>query len=345
MNRRNLTASMLAVAGLGVAALPAAAAEKPVPCDGVLQAKDAAGDQTVGFAGNQSPFAASENTDITGLFFVRQASGATTANFLMANLSKAPPPGSIGLVYRLYYAQAGIKQRLQADVDPTGTVTMTTATADENGLYATDGDVTGQFIEGKDGVISFDIPATAGAKTGVKFTDAYGFSAYDEGAVIAAADFAPDGDGRVTWNGATCGSAPAPAPAPAPTGPGGTPPVAPPPSGGPAPTGNDNRPVTTTGPLNVRVSPTSFKARKLKRARKLTLKLSSKEDIKELTAKLTTKKGATVGSGKLATVPAGPTTKLVLKIKRLKKGTYTLLLSGKRPDGSTGTVSVKLRVK
>ena len=329
-----LRRSLLAAVTTGALALaPAAHAQAPVPCTPVTA--DPAGDQSYGLAGNQSGIPAAETVDVTGLYFHRAAGGKTTANAVISNLSKTVPPESQGLVYRFFFTAAGTEYWAEVDVETDGAITYSYGHFDTT--LVSDGESSGQFIEGPNGVVSIEIPATHGGKSGVKFSEAYLLTAYSMGAFISSTDFAPDGDGRVSWNGNECGgAAPAPAPGGSPTpapapAPGSTPPPAP-------------KPAASTGPLQVTAKPTAIKAKKLKRLRKLALTLSSKEQLTNVV--VTLKKGSkAISSGKLATLSGKGKLTLKLSKKGLKKGAYSLLVTAQRADGTTGTVTLKLKVR
>ena len=328
---RRSALALAAASAVALVSAPAALAQAPTPCTPVTS--DPTGDQSYGLAGNQSGIPAAETVDITGLYFHRAAGGKTTANAVIANLSKTVPAGSAGLVYRFFYTAAGTDYFLEVDVATDGTVSYTYGHIETT--LVSDGDSTGQFIEGPNGVVSIEIPATHGGKSGVKFSDAYLLTAYSMGAFISSTDFAPDGDGRIAWNGNECGGT-----APAPT-PGTTPAPTPPPSSGPAAA---PKPAAAQGPLQVSIRPAAIKARKLKKTRKLALNVSSKEQLTNVV--FTLKKGkASVGSGKLAQLANAGKVTLKLKKKGLKKGAYALVVTARRADGSTGTVTLKFRVR
>lgn len=90
------------------------------------------------------------------------------------------------------------------------------------------------------------------------------------------------------------------------------------------------------------MSPTKLKAKK--KAKSVTFKLASREDLTSVAATL--KKGSKkAGSGKLATLAANTTAKLKVKLKGLKKGSYKLGLTAKRANNTTGKLTVKIKVK
>ncbi|MFP5371960.1 MAG: hypothetical protein ACLGI3_14600, partial [Actinomycetes bacterium] len=179
---------------------------------------------------------------------------------------------------------------------------------------------------------------THGGKPGTKWSEASLFTAYVRGGVNTQTDEAPDAGGVFSSNGASCpGGAAAPPPAPAPTDPAPTAPA--PPSGGPT------APATQpSGALRISVAPTTLKARKVKRARRIAFNLRPSESMSSLV--ITFKKGSKrLGTAKLAQLQGAKKVALKLRKKGLKKGRYTLAITGKRPDGSTAAAKFVIRVK
>ena len=119
--------------------------------------------------------------------------------------------------------------------------------------------------------------------------------------------------------------------------------VTPPPSsGGPTPPPSSQPPSSQPAPSaapTITVKPGKLSARKAKK--KLTIGLSSDGRVSGLVATL--KKGSKkVGSGKLATLN-GPG-KIALKVKKLKKGSYTFRVAGKSDAGNVVATQVKLKI-
>jgi hypothetical protein len=309
-----LRAAVLA-AVLVVFAVPAAgAADKPAPCPGQKVVSDPTGDAFIGLAGLvTTPLPADPSVDLTKFWFYRDADGTTTANVSVANLTAGAPPPSLGLVYRFFYTAKSVDHYLEADIGPDGSATYDYGHIDTT--LTSDGSTTGTIVPGADGVVSIKIPAGAGGAEGIKFSGAYVITAYDEAAVIAATDFAPDGGNTspTSWDGAICGGA----------------------VGGAA----------ASGDLQITVKPTSVKARAAKKgakAKKTTFKLTSTEQLTDVVAKL--KKGKKVlGTAKLKTLAGDG--KISFKLKSLKKGKYTLAFTAKRADGTSGTLTVKVTAR
>lgn len=309
-----------AVATLVAAALFApSAAARPIPCSGKPLVTDAAGDAyvTVGPVA-ESPRPAGPNTDLTGLFINNDA-GHRTVNLVIADLSTDVPTDATGIRYRMTYEVGGEGRYLQAAIDSEGTVTYT------YGRGATqDGDTGGALFGGKDGVISIELPASvAGGMSEIAVTTAYVRARAD-----TPTDQMPDGEGRAAYDDAPC-----------PTNTSRSVPS----TGGSPPPSTAAGNAAATEPLRVRARPAKLKLKKVRRLRRLRLSLSASEDLEGLSAAL--KKGRrVVGSGKLGELVGSG--RLTLKLKRkLSKGAYTLVVTGRRDDGSTGTVLLKIGVR
>lgn len=337
---RSLLATLAFVGALTATASAQAPANKPTPCAGVAKG-DPAGDNSTYLLGNDTGFASEANGDLLGVFFNRTAT-RTTINLTVAEVNRVVPPGSTSLAYRVFYTVGGDSRYLE-----TGITTANPEPYFEYGLFeggfTQEGETPGKWHEGPNGVIEIEIPQVAGGKVGTKFSEMYMWPGYLRGGIFTITDYIPDGGEsgtRMTWNGASCpegaapaqpGSDPAPAPAPVPGSP---------PSSNP----NPGAPAQAQGPLVVSVSPSTLKAKKVKRAKKLALKMETKEQLKDVV--VTLKKGTkTLGAGKLATLTNISKLTLKLKKKGLKKGSYVLAVSAKRPDGSTGSTTLSLKVK
>jgi hypothetical protein len=306
-------------------AVPAGAQDaKPTPCTGYLLT-DKDGDQSydatgLGVAGSKTP----DNTDITGYFF-NFKDGKLTANIEIKKLDKSAPsdPSATGGIW--YYAIWKYKDAVhfvRAANRSGGDIDYASGTVDSSGVYTTDStEIKGSFIEGDKGIISMEIPADIGGKAGETLGLAGATADYIQGADDAAGlnihtDTAP-GDFSVTDpNGKNYEVVDCPA--------GGT--------------------TATPGAtaLPVRAASTIGKAKKAKKGKKLSVKLTSTKPITNLTATL--KKGSKkVGSGKLASLDGKGTLKLKLS-KTLKKGKYTLTSTG-TVDGATATAKQTVKLK
>jgi hypothetical protein len=323
----------LAAAGLAAAAAlvaPAGAADKPVPCAGYLLT-DKAGDTNFDPTGQGAPGqAAPDNTDITGLFF-NDENGKVTANIEIANLTKdVPPPtdSQAGIWYYVFYNYKGQARFVKAINRSGGDIEYRSGYLDDSSgaliVYATDPDpLTGSFHEGAKGVVSIELPAAIGGKDGETLGSASATVDYIQGpddanGVNNRIDAAPD-DGTPpngkNYKVTPCGSA-------GPTGPTGA-----------------------AGTLPVTASKSLGKAKKAKKGKSISVKVSSTAPVTNLSAKLkkASGKGATLASGKLAQLN-GPG-KLKLKFKKtLKKGKYLLIATG-TVDGATLTAKLPAKLK
>lgn len=337
---RKLTAVIAATAASAALASPALAqapAQKPAPCAGFAK-EDPAGDNSTYLLGNDTGFASEANGDLLGVFFNRTAQ-RTTINLVVAQVNRVVPPGANALAYRIFYTAGGTSRYLETGITATNPEPYF-----EYGTFETsfvqEGETPGMWYDGDSGVISIEIPAAAGGAPGVKFSDMYMWPGYLRGGIYTLTDYIPDGGEsgtRMTWNGAMCpeGSAPvtppsdsgtAPAPEPAPTNP------------------NPGAPAQAQGPLAVSVKPSTLKAKKVKKARKLALKMETKEQLKDVVVTLLKGRKA-LGAGKLGSLTNISKLTLKLKKKGLKKGSYSLAVNAKRADGSTGTALLKLKVR
>ena len=314
----------------------AQAQEKPAPCSGKLLVSDPAGDAFVGFVGLvESPVPAGPNVDITGIF-INSRDGRVTFNIQVAKLDKTVGQGATANVYRVNYDVGGASNYLQATVNSAG-VAYSYGHSETSGLVK-DGDAKGAFYEGESGVIEIEVPATHGGKTGTKWSGASLFTAYVRGNANTQTDEAPDAGGEFAYNGASCPSAEQPAPAPVPA-----PSPAPAPAPGPSPAPAPAPPAQPSGPLKLTVKPTTLKASKVRKARRIAFSVRPSEKVTSLVATL--KRGSKALAKTGAAELQGQRT-LTFRLKRpLKKGRYTLLFTAKRSDGSTGTVSIVVRVK
>jgi hypothetical protein len=338
ISRRSLLAAG-AVASLAL--IPSAAqavdAAKPVPCTGAALIEDKVGDQAIDPTGTGLfPMDAPTNTDIKRVWlnYNPDATGkpVLTANIEIANLNKddfPSPVNSQGGVYYYVFFNVGATGYFVKSVNIDGnTVTFQHGTiTDPSGgvlgpsVYETDGDTPGKWFEGTDGVVQIDIPESKGGKLGTSLTSVMAFVDYIQGSddqfgFNNHVDVAPDDASPanpmegVPYTVTACPATEGPAPITGPTGPTG-------------PVG------TTTLPLTV--SKVLDGAKKAKKKKSLRLGLSTTDTITDLSLSLKAKngKGATYASAKAASLSGNKTLKLkVLKPKKFKKGTYSLLATG-----------------
>jgi hypothetical protein len=121
--------------------------------------------------------------------------------------------------------------------------------------------------------------------------------------------------------------------------------VSPPPSGGPAPAPTTTAPPAQQQPAAATLTAKAPKlsARKLKKAKKFTVKLTSSAPLTGVNGILVNKKKQ-VGGGRLASLNGSG--KLVVKLKKLlKNGSYQLSVGGRDAQGRNAVVAIKLKIK
>jgi hypothetical protein len=339
MKLKTVGVTALAAVACAVVAAPIGAQQpaKPAPCNGMF-VSDPAGDQKYYVLGNQTPAAGPENGDQLGLFMNRTGS-KTQAAMVIANLSKKIPEGSDSIVYRIFYDLGDVTHYLEASIFVIAPEEVRFSYGRLTTTLTEDGETPGKFVEGEQGVIQWDVPAAAGGKSGDKWDNVYSFASFGRGAIVTPSDYAPDsgstGEGP-TWSGAQCPSAGSPA------GPGDGGATTPPPGTTPPPAPDGE--TTKAKAFQVKVTPLSFKAKKVKKAKKLSFSVTTGERVTDLA--LTLKKGSkSLGSAKLVTLEGSGRLGVKLAKKGLKKGSYTLVLTAKRSDGSPATVDYSVRVK
>jgi hypothetical protein len=320
----------LATAALVAAlAVPAVAApDKPAPCDGKYLVNDPAGDQQFSEEG-VGLFATPENTDVLGYFYSVDGD-KVAANIVVSNLDTTPMSGAQATRYRAYLTTGGVIHYVQALVSSSG-ATYTYGEDFAGVSYTNDGDTTGTLFEGKNGIVQIVVPPDIGGKVGT----ALGATSATAGELMAPVpeeimlppfylqgDTAPDAaaDGP-TAHPAPCAAVEA---------------------GGPTSGGTGQTGTTTTPTISVKA--TAVSAKKASKKKSVTFTLSSSEALTSVTAKL--KKGSTVvASGKLASLSDSAPIKLKLKQKKLKKGTYTLSVTGKSSSGAAVKATLKVKIK
>jgi hypothetical protein len=337
---------------------PAAAqSPKPTPCTG-MAATDPAGDQVYHTprVHEPTPQEAPPATDLTGLFVTTTPDGAVRANLAISDLDTDFPEPATALRYSIYYKAGGKGYYLRLLLEREKS-TWTYGTEADDGALTEAGSVKGELHAGKDGVLSFIVPRTAGGAPGTPWTEVWSAVSVILPREGSSADYMPDGAAgsaleegpRFEYNGAKC---PDSGTTPPPGGGGTTPPSAgdtTPPSGGGGggttpPSGGGGASIPQTEafqPLRITANPTRLRAKKVKR--KAVFTLSSGEDLTNVTARFLKGRKA-VGTGKLAKLPRKG--KLSVKVKRkLKKGRYTLAVTARRANGQTGTVRIKITVR
>ena len=312
----------LATAALLAAAVPALAQNAaPTPgCAGSYSDKK----------GDAEP----ENVDITAFWF-DYAAGKTYANMQVANLTKDLPPEATGVNWYILWNLDDAQHFVTAQIEvPQSEPTFGYGTVEEtpNGyLRQQGGDTAGQFFEGPNGVIRWEVPAEVGGTSGkiLKTTLADTKASLGIPGVVSSLQDLDEATGKqYTVNGCAATQPPAEPLPPAPTTPGATP---------------EAKREVATGKLAVTVSKRVPKASKVRRT--LSLKVSG--NASEIDAGLfrgSPSKRKVVAKGRLTKLAGKGTLKLKVS-KKVKKGAYTLYLVGKNGDGTVADKTVKLRFK
>ncbi len=285
----------------------------------------------------------SDALEITGAFLKHEpdkGAEATTANFVLKDLTLTPPSGSTSMMWTMKFA-SDQELFVRAIVDFSGTVVyehgvLVTNAAGVFPRYEYRGDIAGKMWEGKDGVIQLVIPPEIGGKSGTALKTFTAEAATGKTVVPTSAPPTPtrgvsyvnDDLALGSWTVTAC-TAGGPTGPTGPAGPGGT------------PTG----PGTTTGApaLPVKLVTKSAKAKKAKKGRTLKLRVRASETITNLAIQLRNAR-KTFGTARLASVDGGGTLKLKLK-KTLKKGRYVIDMVGDDAQGRHRATAAKFRVK
>jgi hypothetical protein len=328
----------LALLGLAAAALTlfvvatalAVDDAKPAPdCHGVLVEDP----KTDGVDGGPGGFRTSDSAEILRTFFKYDPSKgaeATTLNMVVKNLSLTPPSGALGYIWDFKFVTGdGATHFVRAVVDYTGGSVFEYGTLDESvqtfPRYVPEGDTPGKFFEGPEGVIQLVVP-TDWAKPGAALKSLVGEVQLTFQVVPSAIRTPTRGVGYVYDDTAgkaiTIGEC---TPEQLNQGPG----------------GDVLSGATRSLPVTLATRATS--AKKVNKAKSLSLKLKSTEKITALTAKLLKGK-TTYGKGKLPEIDGSGTLKLKLS-KKLKKGSYTLRLAATDSTGNKLTATAKYKVK
>ncbi len=355
--RRILPVLLLGLAGLGsffVAQSGAQADSKPAPsCAGVAASdpnNDAVSDP-IGAPGGVTAGPAPDNLEVTRLWFDRQGA-KTTANIEVKNLTKANTTNASSISWYVTWTGADDTILFVNAESDGSTVTYQYGTLTEN-LYSTEGDTTGKLFEGPQGVVQIVIPNASGGSVGSKITEPYATSTENYtvpgvGSLLANDDNAPDSGGGKSWTVVDC---PATGGGPTgPTGPGGPGSTATPgpsataspgPGGGPGGGGT----IVQPGALNVKAKAALGSAKKAKKKRKATVKLTGNAtNIDATLYKGSFTKPKVYGRGKVAKLAGKAKLKLKLS-KKVKKGSFALTLIGTNPDGARAEKTFKVKFK
>jgi hypothetical protein len=307
---------------------------KPTPCTEEPLITDKVGDQISDLTGlgtetGEGP----ANMDIKSVFLNYRAGAdgkkVVTANIQIADLNKelpSPLDTQGGIYYYVHYTSGGVERFVKAVNADGATITYHYGFFDAESVptfivYNTEGETKGAFFEGADGVVQIDIPESTGAKEGATLSGVYADVDYIKGVddfygINSHADVAPDSGTGTSYEVVDCAAAAA------------------------AEGGGTATAVTLTVPK------TLGSARSANRRRTLPVKVRSSESVSNLTAQLRsgkTARGRLVGKGSMKTLDGSGTLRLKLS-RKVKKGTYTLVVKGTAGDAAfTVTKPVKLK--
>jgi hypothetical protein len=355
------------VAALVVPVAAARAADpKPEPCAGIFTT-DPADDAVYSPGGSADVVGgledkAPDQLEVLNTFLNYKAGAdgkkALTINITIKNLTRDVPTGLSSTGGNWYYGYFLYKDRVRyvraantgsGDITYAyGYVTSSTHGGDQaGGVYQKEGDTTGSFSEGPNGVVSIVIPEAIGGKAGETLGSVGGSAETIEGqddfvGVNHQADTAPDKysitDPAADLPGYTvaeCSGSGAPAPTPAPGGGTTTPPTS---GGGTTP------PAAGPEALPFKAASSLGSAKKAKKKKSLSFKVTAGKAITNLKLALKPAKGGVaVGSATIKSLKAGTST-IKLKVKKLKAGKYVLAANGTvdgKTMGTTQAVTVK----
>jgi hypothetical protein len=352
------TRLLTALTAAALTTLPAASAHAqgamPTPgCHGV-HVTDKAGDSANSLVtGEQAPpQSGGPSTDLIAGWIDYDGAKAT-ANIQVDELEASPiDPGFNGIAWTYTFSTPDGTRYVRAFKDLSGTAKFTWGeprlVTDDQTAPRAGGETKGQFFPGKGGVIQVEIPlAEVGAKPGSVLKGhtletrqfAGGAPAAMPSTGLPIYSVAPvfdDAAGKQTFTVGPCPAAKAPG---APGGPPAPAPVEP----SPAAPGAPAAPAAGSGDFGVKVTVPKLSAKKLKTAKKFTVKLSGTASGITAVVRKQLNSGKNLAAGKLATLKGSG--KLTLTKAKLKKGTYFLIFSGKNAQGQTAEGAVKITVK
>lgn len=246
--------------------------------------------------------------DITGGFFTN-LDGVAYANLRVADYSDGNATGAVSAQWTVQWTTDDASYFVAAESSG-GAPTFNTGTYDATTGYTTTGDTTGKTFPGADGIISIVIPAAAGGS---------------DGAILKA----PEAHTQSFLG------------APPPLGFGLLSSIDDAPDSG---SGTDY-PVTACAAgdavLNILSKTKTLKVKTVNKKKSASFKLEGKGTA--LTADF--KKGKkSLGKRKVSNLDGKATVKVKLK-KKIKKGNYTLVVSGKNGDGADATATYKVKAK
>lgn len=312
---------MCALAAVGPATAGAQGTAPTPGCAGILF-EDPAGDQRINvlpFSGTPpTPAPAKDNVDIRAgwIDFAFDAAGkaTVTANLQVTNLTKERESGAFGVIYNFQWVDdEGSNRFAQALIDDAG-VAYSFGTAGTDG-YTTEGSTKGKIFEGPNGVISIDLPkAIAPQGKTLSATNASAANVYGSASAVYFFPTNDEAEGKDYKVGPCPGA------------------------GGPS--SPEPQPAT---PFDATAKPTTLKFKKVKKASKVSFTVDARETL--ASARFELRKGAKVlGSATAAAFSKG---KVALKLKKkgLKKGKYSLIVSGTRANGSPASDTIAIKVK
>ena len=332
-------AALASVAALAAPAPGLAPAADPMPCRGLS------------FADGED---AAPNRDIREGWF-SFSGGRLTANLRLAQVDDRLETGEGSATFRMYYGvrYSGDRGRslpryVSARTDGKA---WSFQYGDDDGTAAS-GATRGSVQAGSGGVVEIEIPTVhAAERDTLIFVHARSFATDPAGVTGGLKDYAPGNGSRDSGSGGYGGDflvEPCPAPQsetkpptgsqPQPTpGPQGESMAEPAPGSAPAPS-----PVAKEGPAAFTVKAPRLRARALRRAASFKVVIGPSVPVKALTVKLK-KHGKTLASGRRASLIAAATVKLTVH-RRIAKGSYRLVISGRRADGTSVTGEFRVRV-
>ena len=283
------------LAALLVAAAPAAAQERPQPCDGKPLIADAAGDQIEDPSGLGAGRPGPANADIRGVFLLHDGK-RTTAHIAVAELRRDVPASGSAIYWHLDFTVGGVMRWVRAESHSDGSVAYRYGTRDGSALTIR-GTTTGSLAEGVDGVATVVIPSAL-VNPGDELTAVAGVVHQSDGVNVGEMDRAPDG-GAAQWVVGPCGGAAEPTPS--------------------------QPPATTAGPsgsLPLAVPDTLGSAARATRRDRLGFKARARVRIHELRVVLRDASGRVVARARRHRRTSGIFT-LVLRVeRRLRAGSY-----------------------
>lgn len=303
---------LLALLAVPTAAPVRAQDAKPSPTSGCtgLYLDDREGDQTPPFL--PAPGAGPQNMDIKAAW-VRYLPGEKSpmrVNIQIADLDTEIAPGQAAHTYWFTWGPAESGMIVLAQLDSSGAWTYFQGTQSPDG-FSIEGPTTGRVFPGPDGIVEIDIKQRVTKFSGSMEVEArYAQTDGGQPILVYNADALLIAD---EWSTASCAAAPAPAPA-----------------GSPAPTASG---------LGVTLGATSAKAR----GKRVAVTLNSSGPVTGLRARLLRRR-TSVASGRLARLEGKG--KLRLSGRRaLRRGTYTLAVTGTNAQGQKASVRLRLRLR